>query len=120
MYPKKKPLVINLFFPGNDDIHYNEIDLDGDFDPAEHDRKMQEIFNDDFYVGPEGDQKPEFPDIDQELEVETTWDKYDPKEEPTPPETEYNDGPHCDDPDFNVILIIDRETCENFNSSNLG
>lgn len=65
---------------------------------------MQAMFNDDFYAGPEGDQKPEFPDIDQELEVERTWDKYDPKQDESIAEGEYDDGPHVDDPDFNVIF----------------
>ncbi|XP_046617200.1 protein KRI1 homolog [Neodiprion virginianus] len=92
---------------GNDDIHFNEIDLDGDFDPAEHDRKMQAMFSDEFYAGPEGDLKPEFPDIDEELDIETTWDKYDPKQEEVIPETKRNNGPHCDDPDFNMDADYD-------------
>lgn len=30
---------------------------------------MHALFNDEFYKEPEGEQKPEFPDIDQELEL---------------------------------------------------
>lgn len=30
---------------------------------------MQSLFNDSFYQGPEEEQKPEFPDIDEELEI---------------------------------------------------
>lgn len=44
-------------------------DIDGDFDPEAHDRRMQSLFNDEFYQGPEEEQKPEFPDIDEDLEL---------------------------------------------------
>lgn len=30
---------------------------------------MQQLFNDEFYHGEEGDQKPEFKDLDNDLEV---------------------------------------------------
>lgn len=54
---------------GNDDIGFQDEDIDGDFDPEAHDRRMQALFNNEFYEGPEEDQKPEFPDIDEELEI---------------------------------------------------
>lgn len=44
-------------------------DIDGDFDPEAHDRRMQSLFNDEFYQEPEEEQKPEFPDLDEELEL---------------------------------------------------
>lgn len=46
-----------------------EDDLEGDFDPETHDKRMQELFDGEFYQGPEDDQKPEFKDIDEELEL---------------------------------------------------
>ncbi|XP_053996635.1 protein KRI1 homolog [Hylaeus anthracinus] len=89
---------------GNEDIKFNDIDLDGDFDPTEYDKKMTEIFNDDYYAAPEDDIKPEFPEVDEELEIEDTWDNYDPNAENY--EEEYK-GPHCEDPDFNMDADYD-------------
>lgn len=54
---------------GNTDVAFEEEDIEGDFDPEAHDRRMQSLFSDEFYQGPEGDQKPEFPDLDEELEI---------------------------------------------------
>ena len=34
---------------GGDLIGLNEMDLDGDFDPAQYDQKMHDIFADDYY-----------------------------------------------------------------------
>ena len=76
--------------------------MDGDFDPGEYDRKMGEMFNDDYYGVPEDDAKPEFPDIDEELEIEDTWDNYDPSTESYNTKGEGYEGPHCEDPEFNV------------------
>ncbi|KOC60044.1 Protein KRI1 like protein [Habropoda laboriosa] len=91
---------------GNDDIQLNDIDLDGDFDPNEHDRKMTKLFNDDYYAVSEEDIKPEFPDIDEELEIEDTWDNYDPTTENYANEEGY-EGPHCEDADFNMDADYD-------------
>lgn len=57
---------------GNTDVAFQEEDIDGDFDPDAHDRRMNSLFNDEFYEGTEGDQKPEFPDLDEELELGIT------------------------------------------------
>lgn len=54
---------------GNTDIGFKDDDIDGDFDPEAHDKRMQSLFNDEFYQQEEGDQKPEFPEIDEELEI---------------------------------------------------
>lgn len=54
---------------GKNDLALNEEDIDGDFDPEEHDRKMQALFNDEFYKGAEEEYKPEFPELDEELEI---------------------------------------------------
>ncbi|CAG9863260.1 unnamed protein product [Phyllotreta striolata] len=73
-------------------------DIDGDFDPEEHDKKMQALFNEEFYAEPEDDQKPEFPDLDEELEIEN-WERYTPKPE--------DNEPHCEDDDFNMDCEYD-------------
>ncbi|XP_011873109.1 PREDICTED: protein KRI1 homolog [Vollenhovia emeryi] len=91
---------------GNDDMRFDSVDFDSDFDPNEHDRKMREIFNDEYYTGGQDEmQKPEFPEIDEELDIESKWDTYDPttdKIESTP-----YDEPHCEDPDFNMDAEYD-------------
>lgn len=92
---------------GNDDLKFNDIDLDGDFDPGEYDRKMREMFNDDYYGAPEDDAKPEFPDIDEELEIEETWDNYDPSTENHDTKGEGYEGPHCEDTEFNMDADYD-------------
>ena len=103
-------------------------DFEEDFNPEEHDRKMQQIFNDDYYEVNEGDQKPEFP-FDPEIDdgkpsklnarmikhykfrYLENWDAYTGQE--AGPSTsrgnddydengEYYDGPNCEDPDFIV------------------
>ncbi|KAL3287580.1 hypothetical protein HHI36_002047 [Cryptolaemus montrouzieri] len=58
---------------GNKEMAFNDEDIDGDFDPEAHDRRMQALFSDDYYQGPEEEQKPKF-DLDDEdgldLEIE--------------------------------------------------
>lgn len=52
-YPNK--IHCNYYFAFQDD------DLEGDFDPDQYDRKMGEIFNQDYYHVDNENQKPEFP-----------------------------------------------------------
>ncbi|XP_076656036.1 protein KRI1 homolog [Halictus rubicundus] len=94
---------------GNDDIKFNDVDLDGDFDPNEYDKKMSEMFNDDYYGATEEDIKPEFPDIDEELEIESTWDNYDPSAENNEAYDEegHKEDPHCEDEGFNMDADYD-------------
>ncbi|CAF1199331.1 unnamed protein product [Rotaria sp. Silwood1] len=57
---------------GDDNLPVNIDDLDADFDPKEYDRRMQELFNDDYYQkGVDEEDKPEV--SDEELQVEN-WD----------------------------------------------
>lgn len=81
---------------GQDEIAFNPDELDEDFDPEAHDRRMQELFNDEYYQIDEGEEKPEC-DID-ELKFED-WDNYDP--------TEDRDDVHCDDDEFNMDCDFD-------------
>lgn len=83
---------------GNEDLPLKEDDLNSDFDPDEHDRRMAEMFNNDYYGIDEGEQKPEFPDIDEELGIED-WDNFDKSKIPNIPENDFQQ-PHCEDDDF--------------------
>ncbi|KAL7667533.1 hypothetical protein ACOME3_010651 [Neoechinorhynchus agilis] len=55
-------------------------DLDRDeFDPNEHDKRMQEVFNDDYYALEESKERPEVEDEDlNEIEQETLYETHDP------------------------------------------
>lgn len=44
---------------GADELNVDDIDLDRDFDPDEHDKKMQAIFNSEYYEVDGRDEKPE-------------------------------------------------------------
>uniref|UniRef100_A0A182QY25 Protein KRI1 homolog n=1 Tax=Anopheles farauti TaxID=69004 RepID=A0A182QY25_9DIPT len=86
-----------------DNLAMNEDDLESEFDPDEHDRRMQRMFNDEYYGVDEGDQKPEFPELDEELGIEN----YD--VERINDET-VDDVPHCEDDDFVMDCDYDPTT----------
>ncbi|KAG6450982.1 hypothetical protein O3G_MSEX006857 [Manduca sexta] len=89
---------------GNEDLAFEEADVEGDFDPAEHDKRMQAIFNEQYY-GEADEHKPVFPDLDQELEIEN-WDNYEVEHDQTGQEGN-EDGPHCEDENFNMDADYD-------------
>lgn len=94
---------------GNDDMRFDNVDFDSDFDPNEHDRRMKELFNDDYYTdGKDEMQKPEFPEIDEELDIELKWDTYDPTTDKIDMETAQYEEPHCEDPNFNMDADYDK------------
>jgi len=82
---------------GNEDMALRDEDIEGDFDPAEYDRRMQELFENYDNTNAD-DEKPEFSDLEddadygEELETED-WDNW------TGPG---GDDTHCEDPDFNM------------------
>ncbi|XP_050096374.1 protein KRI1 homolog [Anopheles aquasalis] len=86
----------------------DEADLESDFDPDEHDRRMREMFNDEYYGVDEGDQKPEFPELDEELGIEN-YDRDDALavRNVGDVDDEEQDGPHCEDDDF--VMDCDYE-----------
>lgn len=84
---------------------FDTVDFDGDFDENEHDKKMEELFNKQYYDDAKDDIKPEFPDIDEELGIENTWDDYDPNVNEIDMDSAPYEGPHCEDPDFIVCAI---------------
>lgn len=90
---------------GYDEFALQEEDLNGDFDPDEHDKKMSAMFNNEYYGIDEGDQKPEFKDIDEELNIEN-WDNFDKSKFPDSPSEMQ---PHCEDDDFMMDCDYDPE-----------
>lgn len=82
---------------GNEELPFEDNDLDNDFDPDEHDKRMQQIFNNEYYqINEDGEEKPECPDI-EELKIEN-YDNWDPNHE----YDDYGYEPHCEDDDFNM------------------
>lgn len=85
---------------GADELNVDDIDLDGDFDPDEYDKKMQAIFNSEYYEIDEGDEKPEAPSDIEDLQVEN-YDEMDRNKDA-------NDATHCEDDDFNMDCDYDE------------
>lgn len=88
---------------GNLDVEFNDDDVDGDFNADEHDKRMQKLFNEEFYDENE-DEKPVFSDMEDEYVDDNDWDEF------------QNDGegyneeenlPDCEDPDF--VMDCDYE-----------
>lgn len=95
---------------GNTEVGFNIEDIEEDFDPEAHDKRMHALFNDEFYKEPEGEQKPEFPDIDQELELEN-WDRWHGTDGGDAAELEEKQV-HCEDEDFNMDCDYDHSNTQ--------
>lgn len=93
---------------GRDDFELKEDDLNSDFDPAEHDKRMAALFNNEYYGIDEGEQKPQFPDIDEELNIED-WDNFDKNKIPAVENDEEDNEAHCEDDDFNMDCDYDHQ-----------
>ncbi|EDW94259.1 protein KRI1 homolog [Drosophila yakuba] len=95
---------------GNDELGFRDDELEEDFDPAAHDRRMQELFDDEYYNVDEGEEKPECPSDIDELALED-WDNYDPKHHANGGYDEDYEG-HCEDDDFNMDCDYDPSTAK--------
>jgi len=99
---------------GNADMELNEEDIEGDFDPQEYDKKMQEIFgNYDDNVVVEDEEKPTFSDIDDEYDYEyeddmEDWDNWTGSKNEDDEEEELN----CEDEGFNMDCEYQQEVID--------
>ncbi|XP_047427872.1 protein KRI1 homolog [Mugil cephalus] len=95
---------------GNDQLAFSQADIDGDFDPNQHDQLMQKFFGDEYY-GDAEEEKPQFDDEDDELGEHWNWDTWtgEGQEEDEEYDGEEYDasGPHCDDENFNMDADFD-------------
>lgn len=87
---------------GNETLAFSQTDLDGDFDPQQHDRIMQKVFGDEYY-GEEEEEKPQFDD--DELDEHWNWDTWtgqgqEDGEEDYDGEENETSVPHCEDENF--------------------
>ncbi|XP_059204819.1 protein KRI1 homolog [Centropristis striata] len=86
---------------GNEQLAFSQADLEGEFDPGQHDQLMQKFFGDEYYGGEE-EEKPQFDD-DGEFEERWNWDTWtgEEQEEGEWDGQEYDASePHCDDENF--------------------
>ncbi|XP_020511658.2 protein KRI1 homolog [Labrus bergylta] len=91
---------------GNEQLAFSQDDLEGDFDPQQHEQLMQKFFGDEYYGGAE-EEKPQFDD-EEEIEDHWNWDTWtgekgedDGGEEEELDGEDYDaSGPHCEDDNF--------------------
>ncbi|XP_064476760.1 protein KRI1 homolog [Ornithodoros turicata] len=64
---------------GNDQLGFGDADIEADFNPEEYDRRMNDIFNSEYYSQECEEDKPEDPD-DEDLQFED-WDDWEVEDE---------------------------------------
>lgn len=88
---------------GNEKLAFDQVDLEGDFDPQKHDQLMQNMFGDGYY-GEDEDEKPHFDDEDDALEEHWNWDTWTGEREDGEEDCYDGEGQdyetNCDDPNF--------------------
>ncbi|XP_077290236.1 protein KRI1 homolog [Arctopsyche grandis] len=85
---------------GNDQLAFDPEDLENDFDPDAHDRKMKELFDEEYYQEEVDVKKPKFPELDEEIDIEN-WDSWGANKD------ENDFEPHCEDENFNMDCEYD-------------
>ncbi|KAG8006457.1 Protein KRI1-like protein [Nibea albiflora] len=83
---------------GNEQLAFSQGDLEGEFDPQQHDQLMQKFFGDEYYGEGEAE-KPQFDD-DDELEERWNWDTWTGEEQEYDGEEYDASELHCDDDGF--------------------
>nr|XP_032636338.1 protein KRI1 homolog isoform X1 [Chelonoidis abingdonii] len=85
---------------GNATVGFGEQELEGAFDPAEHDRLMQKFFGAEYY-GEAEEEKPQFQE-EEGVDDGWNWDNWTGRdvEGGEWPEEEGSYEPHCEDPNF--------------------
>ncbi|XP_034246974.1 protein KRI1 homolog [Thrips palmi] len=105
---------------GNDELGLDADELEEEFDPEAHDRKMKELFNDDYYKDEDAAEDEEglhLPPLEEELlddedVPDGNWDNWDTTENNDASAASQGEGyvPHCEDPDFNMDCDYDPAT----------
>ncbi|XP_037331327.2 protein KRI1 homolog [Pungitius pungitius] len=83
---------------GNEELAFSQADLEGDFDPQQHDQIMQKVFGNEYYREEEGE-KPHFDDED-EHEEPWNWDVWTGDSQEEDYSENAGSGPHCEDQNF--------------------
>nr|XP_048687398.1 protein KRI1 homolog [Caretta caretta] len=85
---------------GNATVGFGEQELEGAFDPAEHDRLMQKFFGANYY-GEGEEEKPQFEE-EEGVDDGWNWDNWTGRDAEGGewPEEEGSYEPHCEDPNF--------------------
>ncbi|CAK8676043.1 unnamed protein product [Clavelina lepadiformis] len=91
---------------GNNDINFTDHDIENEFNPEHHEKRMKELFDEDFYAIEE-EEKPYFSDIgEDDFGEDTNWDNFEDY-------GEYNQGyienlADCEQPDF--VMDCDHQS----------
>ncbi|CAH1774978.1 unnamed protein product [Owenia fusiformis] len=105
---------------GNQELGFSIDDMEGDFDPAEHDKRMQELFDNQYYNDDADEEtKPVFSD-DETGAYDENWDDWHGNAEQGEDYSyEGGDGddynaPNCEDPNFNMDADYDPQQDRTF------